>query len=91
MTVVFNDEFIKKPRKEVAEAVDDFEWTFDKRGATLTGVAVRDFREARIPAKVDGRPVVAIGVRAFWVRAFSCNSELTTVVFPENTQLTTIG
>lgn len=86
MTVVFNDEFEKKPRKEVAEAVDDFEWTFDKRGATLTGVAVRDFREARIPAKVDGRPVVAIGARAF-----SCNSELTTVVFPENSQLTTIG
>ena len=86
MTVIFNDEFKKKPRKEVAEAVDDFEWTFDERGATLTGVAVRDFREARIPAEVDGRPVVAIGARAF-----SCNSELTTVVFPENSQLTTIG
>ena len=47
MTVVFNDEFEKKPRKEVAEAVDDFEWTFDERGATLTGVAVRDAGSGR--------------------------------------------
>lgn len=95
MTVVFNDEFEKKPRKEVAEAVDDFEWAFDERGATLTGVAVRDFREARIPAEVDGRPVVAIGARAFGdssaFLSFHRNSKLKTVVFPENSRLTSIG
>lgn len=94
MTAIYDGGFDGLPRKAVAEAVDDFEWAFDERGATLTGVAVRDFKEARIPAEVDGRPVVAIGARAFfrrYPRPLSRNTELRTVVFPENSRLTTIG
>ena len=64
--------------------VDAFDWKFDATGATLVGVKDKKLTSARIPATVDGKPVVAVGVQAFR----NC-AALETVEFPEG--LTSIG
>ena len=45
--------------------VDAFDWKFDETGATLVSVKDKKITTAQIPATVDGKPVVAVGGKAF--------------------------
>ncbi|MBQ8285332.1 MAG: leucine-rich repeat domain-containing protein [Thermoguttaceae bacterium] len=63
----------------VANASDEFGWSFDEEGATLTAVKDASLTTAKIPEKVKGKPVVAIGENAF----FACRS-LETVKLPKS-------
>ena len=58
-----------------------FKWEFDENGATLCGFKGEALENIVIPAKVDGKPVVAIGYRAF----FDCDV-LKLVSFPDGLQ-----